>query len=171
MRQDKQEWMSRLLLIGFLLLGLGGFLTVALGLMGTAQFLGRGESPLMLAFGIALAVTALGALLVGIVTGYGLWQHRNRFRAPMQTFPYVYVVARYAIDIHTGETVPYWYDYAPENLRYYVRLDHGRGVQEEYECALETFEQVGEGMWGEAICQGQWLCAFRPHLGGAQSEV
>lgn len=160
-----QEWMSLLILVGFLLLGLGGFLAVALGLMGGAQLAGTGESPLMLAFGGALGMAALGALLIGVASGYGLWLHRNRFRAPMQVFPQVYVVARYAVDIHTGELVPYWYDYAPENLRYYVRLDHGRGVQEEYECALETFQQVGEGMWGEATCQGQWLCAFRPHTG------
>jgi hypothetical protein len=167
MRQGMQERMSLLLLVGFLLMGVGGFLAIALWLMGTAQFIGRGESTLMVAFGGALGMVALGVLLIGIVTGYGIWLHRNRFRAPTQTFPCVYVVARYAVDIHTGETVPYWYDYAPENLRYYVRLDLGRGVQEEYECALETFQQVGEGLRGEAICQGQWLCAFRPYLGSS----
>jgi len=165
MRRSMQEWMSLLMLVGFILLVLGGLLAVALGLMAGAQLAGRGEAPLMLAFGGALGLVALGVVLIGIVAGYGLWLHRNRFRAPMQVFPQVYVVARYAVDIHTGDLVPYWHDYAPENLRYYVRLDLGRGVQEEYECALATFQQVGEGMWGEATCKGQWLCAFRPHRG------
>ncbi len=157
--------MSLLVALGFILLALGGFLAVVLGLTGGAQLFGTGESPLLLAFGGALGLALLGGLLIGAVAGYGLWLNRNRYRAPMRSFPNVYVVARYAVDIHTGDIVPYWYDYAPENLRYYVRLDHGRGVQEEYECALETFQSVGEGMRGEALCQGQWLCAFRPYTG------
>ena len=49
-----------------------------------------------------------------------------------------------------------------DNLRYFVRLWFPNGTQNEYRCGPDVFGQCGEGMWGSATVQGDWLGGFVP---------
>jgi hypothetical protein len=72
-----------------------------------------------------------------------------------------YVVARFAIN-EIGEMIFDNFDFDAPNARYYVRLKMPDGRDEEFECAQELLNQVGEGMVGNVQINGRWLGSFVP---------
>jgi len=164
------EGMTGLMLLGLAMMVIGGLVAGLCTLGGVANFAKWGDSSLL-----AIAITGYivlfgGMAIVGGVSAYGLWKHRNRFRGEPRTIENAYVVACTAVDKQTGETVYYWHDY-PDPMDYYVRLREPSGRENEYETAREVFETVAEGMRGTAVCQGQWLSRFEVHRGGATPHV
>ncbi|MFN7018829.1 MAG: hypothetical protein ACK4RG_06090 [Fimbriimonadales bacterium] len=160
----RYEGMAALVMLGLALIVIGGLVAATCTLGGIANFARWGDSSLMFVATLGYITLVAGMLIIGGVAIYGLWKHRKRFEGPQRTIENAYIVACTAIDKQTSETVYYWHDY-PDPLTYYVRLQEPNGKQNEYETAREVFETIAEGMRGEAVCQGQWLCSFRPHRG------
>lgn len=154
--------MSLFLMLGgaFFLLGL--CLVSICGLGSLVAYARWRDSSGMVVVGMGITLMVSGLLIALGVLGYGIWLDHTRHRGPQRTLAPVQVVATYVLDKMTQTTVPYWQDYPPEQLRFYVRLRLPNRQHEEFECAPEVFQSVGEGMRGEAVVQGNWLCQFRP---------
>jgi len=150
-------------------LAITGFLLAGILCLGATVGAARhGDATGMILVGTSLAIAALGLLLMGSALVYGIWLDRNRFKGPLQTLSPVYVVAAYALEKRTQATVPLWSEYPPDQLRFFVRLRLPDRTDEEFECAPEVFQTVGEGTTGEAVVKGKWLCQFTVHSTGSQ---
>lgn len=157
-----RPWMSLLLMLGGALFLLGLCLVSVCGLGAIVAYTRWSDSSGMVIVAMGIGLMVLGLLTALGVLVYGIWLDRTRYKGPQQTLAPVQVVATYVLDKMTQTTVPYWQDYPPEQLRFYVRLRLPNRQHEEFECAPEVFQSVGEGMRGEAVVQGNWLCQFRP---------
>ncbi|MFN4034091.1 MAG: hypothetical protein ACK4ME_10840 [Fimbriimonadales bacterium] len=160
----RYEGMTALAMLGLAMIVIGGLVAATCTLGGIANFARWGDSSLMFVATLGYMTLFAGMLIIGGVSIYGLWKHCKRFEAPQRTIENAYIVACSAVDKQTGETVYYWHNY-PDALSYYVRLREPNGKQNEYETAREVFETIAEGLRGEAVCQGQWLCSFRIYRG------
>lgn len=154
--------MSGLLMLGGALMLVGFLITGITCLGGVVRSIRSNDPSLLLIAGMGLVIATIGALLWAGVFGYGFWLERNRTKGAQRTLNPVYVVAAYVVDKNTQEIAPYWRDYPPEQLRFFVRLRLPNRRDDEFECAPELFSGVGEGMLGEAVVQGNWLCRFKP---------
>jgi len=157
--ENKQKVISALLMIG------GGL--AILGFLGTFSLCMSGPLVLMGADSESFAVLGLGPMLIGvglsIVLGallYGVWLNKHRHEGPVRVYPEARVVAKFVINSE-GDPVISDYDLYVD-LRYFVQLDVGQRRIIEFECAPETYWGVGDGMRGEAYCQGNWLGQFKP---------
>ncbi len=156
--------MGALLMLGAVLALVGFCLVGICGLGAVVNYTRWGDSTGMLIVGAGITMMVAGLLLILGVLGYGIWLDRNRIKGPERILAPVYVIATYALDKATQSTVPYWHEYPPEELRFYVRLRLPDRRQEEFECAPEVFQSIGEGKTGEAVVRGYWLCQFRPRM-------
>ena len=166
----RYEGMTGLIMLGLAMMVIGGLVAGLCTLGGVANFAKWGDSSLLAIAITGYAILFGGMAIVGGVSAYGLWKHRNRFRGEPRTLENVYVVACTAVDKQTGDTVYYWQDY-PDPMVYYVRLREPSGKENEYETGREVFETLMEGVRGTAVCQGQWLSRFEVHRGGATPHV
>jgi hypothetical protein len=166
----RYEGMTGLIMLGLAMMVIGGLVAGLCTLGGVANFAKWGDSSLLAIAITGYAILFGGMAIVGGVSAYGLWKHRNRFRGEPRTIENAYVVACTAVDKQTGETVYYWHDY-PDPMDYYVRLREPSGKENEYETGREVFETLMEGVRGTAVCQGQWLSRFEVHRGGATPHV
>ncbi|MFQ3611983.1 MAG: hypothetical protein SNJ72_10880, partial [Fimbriimonadales bacterium] len=158
----ERHGMGWLLMLGGAMMLLGFLITGITCLGGIVNFTRHGDPSLLLIAWLGVAVAVAGILIMAGVFGYGIWLDRNRFKGPQTTLNPVYVVATYVVDRTTQETVSYWREYPVEQLRFFVRLRLPNRRDDEFECAPELFSSVGEGMMGEAVVQGNWLCSFKP---------
>jgi hypothetical protein len=114
-------------------------------------------------------VVGLAMMFAGV--GYGAWSMAKSRKGPRRVVPNFKVLARYCYD--SGQnliTADYDVDVA-ENPRYYVRGVLENGVVGEFETSPQVYYNAGEGMYGEAELQGQWLGRFMPYIGaGIQSQ-
>lgn len=138
------------------LAGLGG---MAFGIIafGLSVFIGGAS---MLALAIVVFVLGLVVLAVTVFAGLG---SVKKDRSSVQTVVHndTRVVARFAIN-HIGEMI---FDIDPQDipdLKFYVRLQFRDGRQGEFSTRWEVFGAAGEGMWGAAAIQGDWLGGFTP---------
>lgn len=159
MLEQKQRLISTLLIIGGGLAILGLLGTVSLCLSGPLVLLGADPESLT-ALGLGPALIGIGLLIVLGALLYGVWLNKHRHEGPVKIYPRSRVVAKFVIN-RDGDPVISDYDLY-EDLRYFVQLDIGQRRIVEFECAPETFWMVGDGMHGEAHCQGNWLGQFIP---------
>lgn len=116
---------------------------------------------------ITFAIFFIGCMMVLGSLGYGLWKTRNEKVGPRETEDHVKVIARYAYDRQHNLLTEMWQIESVDRPRMYVRLQHQKHGLIEYECSMEVYMQAGEGMWGQAEYQGQWLGKFTPYVGDA----
>lgn len=166
----RYEGMTGLILLGLAMMLIGGLVAGLCTLGGIVNFAKWGDSSLMAIAVMGYVILFGGMAIVGGVSVYGLWQHRNRFKGEPRTIENAYVVACLAVNKQTGETVYDWHNY-PDALVYYVRLREPNGKENEYETGQEVFATVMEGARGTAVCQGQWLCRFDAYRGGTTPHV
>jgi hypothetical protein len=81
----RYEGMTALMLLGLAMMVIGGLVAGLCTLGGVANFARWGDSSLL-----AIAITGYivlfgGMAIVGGVSAYGLWKHRNRFRGEPRT--------------------------------------------------------------------------------------
>lgn len=162
--QTKQFLIGFLMVVGVTLIVCGGLLSLMLFGGGAGQYIGFGDERLLNLAGLGLGIILIGILLALGGLGYGLWLTRRAYKGPVVVYPHVRVVAKYVLN-RDGEMVSSYYYDLVEGARFYVRLDLGNRRSEEFECPRELFERIGEGVLGEATCQGQWLGAFKPYIG------
>jgi hypothetical protein len=120
--------------------------------------------PLMI-FGVAV-----GLLMMFAGIGYGLWTMSRQQKGTRRVVPNFRVLARYCYDRNQNLITAEWEVEAAEKPRFYVRGVMENGVVGEFETSIEVYFNAGEGMYGEAELQGQWLGRFVPYVGApAQS--
>jgi hypothetical protein len=159
MLEGKQKIISALLMVGAGLFLLGFLGTVTLCMSGPLVLFGL-EDESLVALRLGPLLIGLGTLIVLGTLLFGLWLNQHRHEGPMKVYPGARVVAKFVIN-RDGDPVISDYDLY-EGLRYFVQLDIGQRKVVEFECAPETFWGVGDGLWGEAHCQGNWLGQFKP---------
>lgn len=115
--------------------------------------------PLTITFALVGVVMVAGAL------GYGIYLNNHVDHGIAATLDQCQVIARYAMDPVGNMMTDDYQIEGCERPRFYVRLQTGAGKSTEYECARGTYDQCGEGMWGEAELKGHWLGRFTPYIG------
>lgn len=139
-------------MLGGIIAAVVGVVLVLVGVMG--------RNGLLMSSGILLAVGGIVSMAVSV--GAGL----NRVRGDQKTRAVTEarncrVVARFALN-HLGEML---FDIEPQDiddLKYFVRLQFADGRQGEFKTTWEVFSAAGEGMYGDAAFQGDWLGRFTP---------
>lgn len=147
-RENQIAWM---LLVGILMLPVGIFVMLA-GMMFKAGVL-MALGPLLFVGGIVMA-------------GWGIfWGHatnRSIGKSGVQWVTNCYVVGRFAIDQNGEMIFSEFEDNDLPRVKFFVRLKHPEGHDQEYECSRELISQIGEGMTGSAQVKGRWLGSFTP---------
>jgi len=162
--EGRQKAVGCLVLAGAVMVVVGGLLTIMLfGGASLRMEQSHGQDPSMLVLtGIGPLVIILGFILAisGIVWGFAI--NRLAMKSPPILYPNSLVLARYAMMPGTDEMM--FSDFHPEDegIRFFAQLRLPDGRTPELQCPYVVFEQLGEGMWGEATVQGDWIGAFRP---------
>lgn len=141
-------------MLGGIIAAVGGVVLVLVGVMG-----GNG---MLLTVGILVAVGGVASMAISV--GAGL----NRVRGDQNSRTVTEargcrVVARFGMN-ELGEML---FDIEPQDiddLKYFVRLQFADGRQGEFKTSWEVFAAAGEGMFGDASFQGDWLGRFTPQL-------
>lgn len=118
----------------------------------------RGIGPLMILIGLV-------SIAIGLAAGFKAEKGSRVGTGRVRVDPFVKVVARFGLDdfghyIHEG-----WQFDAYDHPKYLVKLEHSDGTIGEYYTRPEVWDACGEGMVGEAACDGGWLGAFVPRIG------
>lgn len=120
--------------------------------------------------GIGGLLFLLGLIMVGFSLFSGLKsEHLSKNSTEQITVSDVKVTARFAIN-SLGETLfsDLDVDFEDPKCRFFVRIQPNQGRQTELRTAPELWSTIGEGMSGDALVQGDWLCSFRPKIGAGQ---
>jgi len=112
----------------------------------------------------------VGLLMMFTGLGYGFWTMSKSRQGPRRVIPNFRVVARYCYDKNQNLLTSEWDIEVAERPRFYVRGVMENGLVGEFETSVEVYFNSGEGMYGEAELQGQWLGRFVPYIGVAPSE-
>jgi hypothetical protein len=108
---------------------------------------------------IAVSATVLGVtILIGALV-YGLYTSRTETKGPVTRHERVRILSKYLTD--GPHHLPTDWDIdSLANPQFYVQLEiPGRGAKE-FRTSRALFEQIGEGLTGEAAVQGNWLGEF-----------
>lgn len=119
---------------------------------------------------VALTFSGIGILMMLGAVGYGLWFNSAALRGPRKVAPNARILSRYGYNRQGYMLNADWEFEAAEDPRYYVRMQIGPSQVSEYQCTEQVFFQCGEGMYGEAELQGNWLGRFTPYIGPPQSS-
>jgi hypothetical protein len=139
----------------FIRLMVGGIALMALGFI--LYFFWPGNP-------LGIVVGAGGLLMLGLTILAGAIKATNIHEGTEYIEPNCRVMARYGVDARQNVVSSDWIGNG-QDIRTYVRLySPSRGAQE-FECALPVWLQCGEGMLGQAITKGHWLCGFYPQMG------
>lgn len=147
-REDQIAWM---LVVGIFMLPIGFFVLM----MGMAT-----KAMVLMALGPLVFVG--GVVLAGWGVFFGHFTNRSASKSGVQWVYNCYVVGRFAID-QNGEMI--FSDFEENDLprvKFFVRLKHPEGHDQEYECSRELISQIGEGMMGSVQVKGRWLGSFVP---------
>ncbi|MCW5935643.1 MAG: hypothetical protein KIT45_15285 [Fimbriimonadia bacterium] len=161
MLERPQKWMGVFLVMGGVLIVLGLIATLILCGGGATSFIGTGDSTTIQLAWIGPVIVLIGSAMILGSIFYGAWLSKRIYSGPSTRIENVYVIAKFAVN-DQGETVPFYNDYPEELLQWYVRLELPNRRKEEFRCAREVFNQIGEGLRGDAVCQGLWLNSFQP---------
>lgn len=162
--ESRQKAVGCLVLGGAGLFAFGVLLTVML--LGSASLTmakSQGKDPSMLILsGIGPLVLLLGLFTAigGLVWGFSI--NRKESNAPPVRYPGSRVLARYALMPGTDEMMFSNFHPDDEGIRFFAQLRLPDGRTPELQCAYPVFECMGEGMWGDATVQGNWIGAFAP---------
>jgi len=113
---------------------------------------------------LCLLFFTIGIGMIGGGIGYGIWKERTKFVGIPTATPNTRVIARYILNEEWAPIAEYEAD-MHDNPHYMVRIEIEQGHSEEFEAHPETYFQCGEGMAGESVFQGKWLCRFAPYIG------
>jgi hypothetical protein len=151
MNAQKENQIAWMLVLG-VGMSLGGVFVsfIAIVLRGSAILFALG--PIMFLAGILLA-------------GWGIFSghiaNRRADAAGSQFIPNCYVVGRFEVNSN-GEMIFSDFDYDAPKSKFIVRLKLPDGSDQEYECASQLLDQIGEGMIGNVQIRGRWLGSFTP---------
>lgn len=116
-------------------------------------------------FPATLIGVALGVLMMVVGLGYGLFALANQFGGIRQTHEQFRVLSRYCLDKNFNLlTADHDIEFA-EKPRFYIRGMLYNGDVGEFETTIEVFYNAGEGMYGVATIQGNWIGSFVPYIG------
>lgn len=116
----------------------------------------------VLVLGPVLFLAGMGLVAYAVFSGLSF---TNTLRTKSAPTPLdgVRIQARYAMNT-IGEMLFNEQDWDLPGTRFYVRILYPNGRSSELECAYPVFCQCGEGMWGTAIIQGDWVSQFTPSI-------
>lgn len=159
-RKDDNK-LANLLMVGAAICGVSIFI-------GFFGFLLR--SGAMFAFGI------VGFFIGVVVAAYTLFsglrtESQGGKVTTVTEIPGARITARYAINM-IGETIFSEQDilFDDPKTKLYVRLQLPNAHSTEVKCPAEVWLACGEGMYGTALLQGDWLGGFRPTVGTGQGD-
>lgn len=144
---------------GFVVAGIGFFLTVVSGSPSMAALAGLG--------GVGFVV---GLGMIGYVAFSGLHTERSAKNASTAVqIPGSTITARFATN-RLGETLfsELDLDFDDPKTKFFVRIQPSEGRQLELRTNSAVWQGCGEGMKGTAVVQGDWLGAFTPTLGSGE---
>ena len=147
-RENQIAWM---LVLGIFMLPLGIFVLM-MGMATKATVL-MGLGPLLFVGGVVLA---------GWGIFFGHFTNRSVDKSNVQLVSGCYVVGRFAIDQNNEMVFSDFEELDLPRVKFFVRLKHPDGHDQEYECSRELISQIGEGMTGSAQFKGRWLGSFTP---------
>lgn len=151
MNVRRENQIAGMLLVGILMLP-GGIFVMLGGMMFKAQ--------LLMALGLVISVG--GVFLAGWGVFFGHATNRSAGKSGVQWVNNCYVVGRFAIDQNGEMIFSEFEDNDLPRVKFFVRLKHPEGHDQEYECSRELISQIGEGMTGSAQVKGRWLGSFTP---------
>lgn len=153
------------LVLGGALAFVGGILLTVMLFGSAALSMARSqgtEISMLVLTGIGPGVMIIGLLSCGAGLTWGFIVNRQATQRPPMRYPYSRVMARYAMMPGTDEMMFSEFHPEDEGIRFFVQVRLPDGRTPELQCPFAVFEQMGEGMWGEATVQGDWIGAFRP---------
>ncbi|MBX3118939.1 MAG: hypothetical protein KF784_07715 [Fimbriimonadaceae bacterium] len=149
---------------------LGVFFSLFLYFGGAARYMqSAGSDPGLWALrGLGPGMILLGLLSTGGALIYGLHKAKtpSSGKGIQQTDAHTRVVGKFAF--REGEMLTSdWQWEAYDDVEFYVKLQMSDQRIIEFRCAQETFDNCGDGLFGEAVYDGRWLGRFVAYVGGA----
>ena len=117
-------------------------------------------SVIFMIFGPAVFLVGLILTVVGLGAGFKAAQADS---GPKQ-YPRVQVRSRFAVN-SIGEMIFSNFEYDAPGGELFVQILLPTGDIQEVRTAWAIFNLCGEGMWGAAVVEGDWLSSFRPIIG------
>lgn len=151
MHARREDQIARMLIFGVLLIPVG-FFCLLFGI-GT-------KSIVLMCLGPILFAGAV--FLIGWAVFYGHFTNRSAGRAGVQWINGCYVVGRYSLDRNHEMAFSDFEENDLPGVKFFVRIKHPDGHDQEYECSRELISQIGEGMMGSVQVKGRWLGSFTP---------
>lgn len=149
---------------GLVLMPIGLLLTLMFFMAGVfrAARTSGGDAGDVVLIWIGIATLLIGFLLTvgGFLVGYFSGKKEYAPTGDMRSAPGVQVLVRYAYN-KRGEMANDEYMWQEgDDIKFYVKLRFPNGTIQEFQSTNEVYNMCGEGMKGDALIDGRWLCGF-----------
>lgn len=119
----------------------------------------RGIGPAMIILGFLMTVA-------GLIVGIRKAKNPTSGRGIQKSDAHVRVLGKFAYRQGNLLTESWQWD-GFDDVEFYVKLEMSDHRILEFQCAEQTYDLCGDGMYGEAVYDGRWLGRFTAHIGGA----
>jgi hypothetical protein len=158
---NRDEKLGKLIVLGMVMSGIAIPYTMIMYVfaMGGMILGGGGPIVVMAALGPIAFIVGLGMIAYALFSGFQT--NKRATTASARTIASTRVVARFALN-PIGEMIFSEVPTDDPDWKLYVRLQVPDGHSEELRCAGPVFDVCGEGLYGTAVVQGDWLGGFSP---------
>lgn len=154
--------------IVFIPLGIVFFAVSSIGGLVAVARPGDNSSLYMMIGSLSLSVFGVGLVVFAIAKG----AMRNRAMSnstTVQVAQKCMALARFAVDSDNNMISETDADVVP-GAKFYVRIALQNGTRAEFRTAFDVFLTVGEGQWGMAEFQGEWLGRWTPTVSPSATQ-
>lgn len=137
------------------------------GLMAIGDRKASGSLYVMIA-SIVMAVGGVGLVLMGIASG-GIRNRQMSRSTAVEVAQRCMALARFCTDSDGNMIMEDDADVVP-GAKFYIRIAMENGARAEFKTRYETYMTVGEGQWGMAEFQGDWLGRWTPTTPPTQTK-
>ncbi len=114
---------------------------------------------------LTIAGMVIGLLMMLAGLGYAFFSMAKQNKGERRVVEHFQILSRYCYDKNQNLLTAEWDIEVAEKPKFYIRGRTPEGLVGEFETTVEVYFMSGEGMYGEAELQGQWLGRFVPYIG------